>query len=84
MTTKKATASTYTASLSIKNSRGIPLTLHLEPWGDQIELPPDVALDVVAKASNEGAFEINLGDDHIAVWGWTGSILSVYKDGVEQ
>lgn len=80
---KPEDTSGYVQSVRIQNSRGVPVKFHLEPWGDQYEMAPNIVFEVVAKAANQGALEIVLGDEHLTVWGWTGSVISVFKEGVE-
>lgn len=70
----------YKTSISIENSRDKEVMFHLEPWGDQIPMPAGSKFQIIAEAKDQGELEIQYEEDNILVWGWTGSILSVYCD----
>jgi hypothetical protein len=70
-------------TIRLANSRKVATKFHLEPWGDQFEMPPGAAFDVVAKGPEGGILEVESADDHIVVWGWPGSVLRVFYEGNE-
>ena len=73
----------YECSISISNRSNGPLTLHLEPWGEQFSMPVSSTFQVKAEATEQGEMEIQYEEHAILVWGWTGSILTVLLNGKE-
>jgi hypothetical protein len=71
----------YKTSISIENARDKEVIFHLEPWGDQIPMPAGCKFQIFAEAKEQGELEIQYEEDNILVWGWSGSIVSVYCDG---
>lgn len=69
--------------LRIKNSRANESMLYLEPWGEHYSMAPGTVIQVVVKGPEGDSLEIEYGDDYITLYGWTGSIASVFQDGVE-
>ena len=59
------------------------ITLCLEPWGTEVRLAPGSAVEVRAAYESEGHFEIELSKGRITVFGWVGSVLTAYENGVE-
>jgi hypothetical protein len=55
----------------------------LEPWGEQYEMPPGANFTIVAKASTRGELEIQVAEDRITVFGWTGSTIEIFQNGKE-
>jgi hypothetical protein len=58
-----------------------PVVLHLEPWGEEIQMRAGSWLDIAAEGPNDGCIEIEFESENIFVYGWSGSILSVYQNG---
>jgi hypothetical protein len=71
----------YKTSISISNLRDKEVTFHLEPWGDQIPMPAGCTFQIIAEARDQGEFEIQYEEDNTIIWGWSGSILTVYCNG---
>ena len=71
----------YKCSISISNESNGPLTFHLEPWGEQFSMPARSTFQVKAEATEQGEMEIQYEERAILVWGWTGSILTVFSNG---
>lgn len=46
-------------------------------------MAPDTIFEVVARGPDRDFLEIQCGDNQIALYGWTGSVVSVFQDGVE-
>jgi hypothetical protein len=63
--------------------RTIPVTLCLEPWGEQYTLTPEATFTVIAKGPEGDALEVEWTDDHITLYGWPGSIVTLFHDGKE-
>ena len=73
----------YKSFISICNRTNKQITLHVEPWGKQIPMPADSSFQVVAEAREPGELEIQYEENDILVWGWTGSILTIFANGRE-
>lgn len=73
----------YETSLRVCNSRSVALTFCLEPWGEQYSMAPEAIFDVVARGPKGDAPEVEFADDHIVLYGWPGSTVSVFHKGVE-
>ena len=73
----------YKSSISLSNNTNKPLTLHIEPWGSQIPMPPDSTFQIVAVAQEQGELEIDYQENDILVWAWRSSILTVFSNGAE-
>jgi hypothetical protein len=73
----------YVTSLRISNSRSIPLTLYLEPWGEQYTMAPESTYTVVSRGPEGDALEVECTDDHIVLYGWPGSVVTLFHDGKE-
>lgn len=68
-------------SLHVWNSRSIPLHLLLEPRGEVYTVAPESGVDIVGEGPTEGRFEVSVQDDSVAVYGWTGSTVEIFRDG---
>ncbi|HEY7546414.1 MAG TPA: hypothetical protein VID27_16110 [Blastocatellia bacterium] len=73
----------YKSSISIANRTDRGLTFQVEPWGEQIPMPPGTAFQVVAEAKQQGEIEIEYKENDVLVWGWTGSVLTVFSNSRE-
>jgi hypothetical protein len=56
---------------------------HLEPWGEQIEMPAGATFTVTAEAEQQGSFEVEHGADEITLWAWPSAIVKVFCGGDE-
>ena len=73
----------YTMSLRVCNAYAVPITLYLEPWGEQYTMPPEATFLVVARGPEGDALEVACAEDHIAVYGWPGSVVTLFHAGKE-
>jgi hypothetical protein len=73
----------FVATTRVLNSRERAVTFIVEPWGDAHDMPPRAAFDVTAEAPEPGTLEVEMKDDSIIVWGWSGSVLTVFHNGEE-
>ena len=73
--------STLTARLT--NSSASTKRLVLEPWGEVYEFPPGAIAEMVAEASTAGFPEFDYADEQITIYGWPGSIVTLFMNGVE-
>lgn len=67
--------------LQLTNSRSGTIPFYLEPWGEEYTMPPGATFEVLARGPGGGALEVTIAEDHIAVWGWAGSVASLSHDG---
>lgn len=79
----KQEGSSVVVSLRIRNSRVISLAFYLEPWGEEYLIPPDATFEVIARGPQGDCLEVEYADDHITVYGWSGSVVSLFHKGVE-
>ncbi len=49
----------------------------LEPWGEEVEMPPGATFVVVAEAEQLGSFEVEHSDAAITVWPWPSAVTKV-------
>jgi hypothetical protein len=75
--------SEYAIAIRLVNLRSTSTTFLLEPWGEEYAMPPGAAFVLVARGPEKGFPEIEFSDDHITVSAWSGSIATIYHDGVE-
>jgi hypothetical protein len=73
----------YMTSLRLCNARTIPITLYLEPWVEQYTLTPEATFTVVVRGPEGDALEAEWADDHIILYGWPGSVVTLFHDGKE-
>jgi hypothetical protein len=67
----------FESSISVTNSSGRKVIFHIEPWGDEVEMPSGATFVVVAEAEELGSFEVEYGDAAIIVWAWPSAIVKV-------
>jgi hypothetical protein len=68
----------YTASLRVCNAHARPITLHLEPWGEQYTMPPEATFLVIARGPEGDALEVECAEDHIVLYGWPGAVVTLF------
>ena len=73
----------YTTSLRVCNTRLIALTCILEPWGEQYTIAPQATFEIVARGPEGDSLEVEFTDDHIILYGWPGSVVSLFHEGTE-
>ena len=73
----------YVTALRVYNARSVPLTLYLEPWGEQYIMAPEATFTAVAKGPEGDALEVEWADDHIVLYGWPGSVVTLFHEGKE-
>ena len=73
----------YQASIEVTNASGREIIFHLEPWGNQIRMPPSETFSVSAEAEEEGSFEVEYGEGEIIVWAWSSAIAKLFCNGKE-
>lgn len=69
--------------LTLVNTRAVEITFRLEPWGDEHAMPAGARFLIIATGPNDGVLEIEYGEDHLTIWGWSGSIVQAFHEGRE-
>ncbi|HZS92977.1 MAG TPA: hypothetical protein VFE42_36495 [Chloroflexota bacterium] len=70
-------------SVRVSNARTVDMPFYLEPWGEEYTLAPGAVIEVLAEGPPGASLEVELADDHITVYGWPGSVVTLYQDGAE-
>jgi hypothetical protein len=73
----------YTTSLRVCNTRSIALTFILEPWGEEYTIAPEATFEIVARGPEGDSLEVEYADDHVTLYGWPGSVVSLFHEGTE-
>ena len=73
----------YTTSLRVCNARSIALTFILEPWGEQYTLAPEATFEIVARGPEGDSLEVEFADEHVILYGWPGSVVTLFHEGTE-
>lgn len=69
------------SSTLIENANGFPITLHVEPRGDEFRLPPGVVVTVRVEANKPGALHVIFKADTVTVYEWVGCTgVAVYHN----
>lgn len=73
--------STHTERLKVQNAHSYPLTIHLEPWGEEIPIEAGVTYELVLEGPVGNCVLVSTEERRMIVWGWSGSVISVFRDG---
>jgi len=73
----------YIVTARLLNSRTTEIPFHLEPWGETYTMSPGTAFDIVARGPQGGILEVEVADDYITVYGWPGSTINLFHEGIE-
>ncbi|MEM9103558.1 MAG: hypothetical protein AAGB12_14700 [Pseudomonadota bacterium] len=66
------------------NNGSSNITLIIEPWAEEFKMEPNDSVEIVGKGGNPHAqFEVEYLSDGLVVHGWEGSVVTVFKDGME-
>jgi hypothetical protein len=74
---------TFESSISVTNASGRSVIFHLEPWGEEFEMPRGVTFVVFAEAEELGSFEVEHGDAAITVWAWPTAVVKIVSEDEE-
>jgi hypothetical protein len=69
----------YRSSVEVTNRSDVPMSLHVEPWGDAFDLRPLDVLRVDIVAPTRRAIPVSYGDRSVTVEGWEGSVAEVWR-----
>ena len=68
--------------LTVTNEQDGAITLYLEPWAEEHVIAPNISLELIGSGP-PGQFEVAACRDGLTVYGWSGSTVRVFRDGVE-
>jgi len=68
----------YTEYLMIKNSHAQQQRLHIEPWAEELAISTNTTYQIVAEGPLSGCLEVEIAEGTITVYGWPGSVLTVF------
>ena len=71
----------YTDEKRILNPTGKSMTIWIEPWALEVEVPPGKTALFTADSETAGQFEVRIKDDTYTIYAWCGSSLKVTIDG---
>lgn len=66
------------------NSTIKDIRLVVEPWGREFILEPNSNVDIIIEGNTMlGCLEIESNEEGLIIYGWAGSIISIYQNGIE-
>lgn len=65
----------------LRNRRSRPVTLRLEPWGEELTIAPNATVQLVAKGPAGDELDIRWEGDTVTVYAWPGSVVQVLRRG---
>lgn len=77
--TPKSSSQSHVVSFRITNSEDAPVTLYLEPWGEDYAMAPGCVFEIELCGPDKGRAEIEYGKGFIAVYGWPGATAKVLQ-----
>jgi hypothetical protein len=69
----------FRAALTVRNNHPYAVQFSLEPWADEVSMPPNGIFEIIATGPQGDCLEVMLGNDRITVYGWSGSVASVFN-----
>jgi hypothetical protein len=69
--------------LKVLNSKGKRVNFVLEPWGEIYDFDPSDEFLVVIQGPAEGIPEVDINDESVMVYGWSGSTAQVFRNDEE-
>jgi hypothetical protein len=72
-----------TVTLRLNNNLTDRLAVIVEPWCEHYSLPASSTFDVIAKGPEDAFLEIDCELSRLTIYGWSGSVITVFKDGKE-
>jgi len=68
--------------VAVRNVRETATTFILEPQGRDFVMPPGAVFELRAEGPEGDQLQIDFGPDQIITWGWSGSVVEVWQNGV--
>lgn len=70
--------------ITYQNASARKSLLIIEPWAEHYSIDPSDKVDVIGEGGDLNAgFEIKHANDELTIFGWVGSIVKVWRSGVE-
>jgi len=69
--------------LRLKNGQCHSITLHIEPWGEEVTMAPDRLYEVAIKGppgETDDVIEVTTEGSDLFIYGWTGSTFTIHQD----
>ena len=63
---------THTERTKIQTAHSYPLTILLEPWGEEIPIAAGVTYELVSEGPAGNCLLLSIEERRIVVWGWSG------------
>jgi hypothetical protein len=67
-----------TEHISLNNSETHALQLIIEPWAEELVMPPGARYDIIFEGPSDHSLRIDIGERKVVIYGWSGSIVSVF------
>ncbi len=68
-------------AMTVRNSRDREIGFVLEPWGEVYALQPGDVLQLEFDGPSDGEPEVDVEEEAITVWGWSGSTVELRLNG---
>ena len=78
--TQQGKQALYVQNLRIQNSQSQPVTLYLEPWGEELLISPNATYEFAARGPEGDCLHVDFAPAQITIYGWSGSVISVYHN----
>lgn len=70
--------------ISYKNASDQKSLLIIEPWAEQYSIEPGDKVDIAGEGGDSSSgFDIQHAGDMLVIFGWVGSIIKVWRNGME-
>ena len=66
--------------IEIVNDADAALPVWIEPWAEEVQVPPHETFTFVAVGSQPGELKVEQSDSRAVVYGWPSSTLSVFHE----
>jgi len=74
----------FKQTISYQNTSDCRTLLIVEPWAEQYLIEPGGKVDIIGEGGEPSSgFEIKHTNDELIIFGWTGSVVRVWRNGVE-
>jgi hypothetical protein len=70
-----------TLEYCIHNKNAEPLTVWVEPWGEEVIVPSDSSLLLTILCNSPGLLDTSTGPNNLAVWLWGGCRVKLAMNG---
>lgn len=68
--------------VAVRNVRDTAVRFILEPQGCEFVMPPGAVFELRAEGPEGDELQIDFAPDQIIAWGWSGSVVEVWHNGV--